>query len=564
MVYDWSFKSNPDIKIVKKLQKELNISEIPAILLAQRGISSFEEAKKFFRPALDHMHSPFLMKDMQKAVNRVLEAIENNEKILIFGDYDVDGTTAVSLMYLYLKQLTSHIENYIPDRYTEGYGVSFQGIDYAYANGFSLIIALDCGIKSVEEIAYANQKNIDFVICDHHLPADKLPEAIAILDPKQADCQYPYKELCGCAVGFKLIHALQIQQGKPFEQIQHFLDFVAVAIGADIVPITGENRVLMHYGLKMLNTSPAKGFLALMGEKKKPIEVTDVVFGLAPLINAAGRIEHGMFAVELLIEKSLEQAVKKAKEIELFNLERKELDENITQEALFLIRQNQEENRKTTVVYDQSWHKGVIGIVASRLIENYYRPTIVFTKSGDKLAASARSVQHFDIYQALEQCSEHIEQFGGHKFAAGLSLLPEKYTLFKEKFEQVVAQTLQEEWEIPKIMVDTELPLENISEKMFGIIKQFEPFGPQNLPPVFYAKNVVDTGNAKIIGQDFKHIRLTLKDLNGKKFFTAVGFNLAHKMPLVKSGKPFEILYSIEENHWNGNVTLQLKIRDLR
>lgn len=560
----WIFKNKPDAKIVSHLQKELNINEVLAVLLAQRGITDFDTAKAFFRPSLADLHNPFLMKDMEKAVLRIEKALENQEKILIFGDYDVDGTTAVSLMYLFLKEFTPHIAPYIPDRYTEGYGVSFQGVDYADTNGFSLVIALDCGIKSVAEIAYAKEKNIDFIICDHHLPSAILPDAVAILNPKQTDCAYPYKELCGCGVGFKLVQALNARMKNPFEQIVPLLDLVATAIAADIVPMTGENRVLMHFGLQILNTNPTVGLKALMGIDTKVIQVVDVVFGLAPRINSAGRIEHGLFAVNLLTEKSHSKATEKAKEINLFNDERKELDALIAREALLQIENNGEQNRFSTVVYDASWHKGVIGIVASRLIETYYRPTVVFTKSGGKLAASVRSVQGFDVYEALEQCALYIEQFGGHKYAAGLTIKPENYDSFKQKFEEVVSQTLPEDLQEPKIIIDTELPLEKITPKLFGILKQFEPFGPQNMNPVFYAQNVIDTGFAKCIGKDNKHLRLTLKDANGKEYFTAVGFGLGHKLDLVKSGKPFEIVYSIEENHWNGNVFLQLKIRDLR
>lgn len=564
MVHHWVFKSQPPSEIVKKLQKELNLSPIPATLLAQRGISDFEKAKNFFRPLLSDLHNPFLMKDMEKAVRRVLQAIEKQEKILIYGDYDVDGTTAVSLMYLYLKQFTHKLSAYIPDRYTEGYGVSFQGVDYAFKNGFSLIIALDCGIKDIDKVQYAREKGIDFVICDHHRPSEIVPDAVAVLNPKQTDCHYPYKELCGCGVGFKLVQAINKTLKNPFEQIQPLLDLVAVAIGADIVPVTGENRVMLHYGLQILNKNPSVGLTVLLGMEGKPVQMMDIVFGLAPKINSAGRIEHGMFAVKLLTENSYSQAFAKAKQIEVFNSERKELDATIEQEALNQIQINQEEEKSTTVVYAPHWHKGVIGIVASRLIETYYRPTVVFTKSGEKYAASARSVRGFDIYEALEQCSEYIEQFGGHKYAAGLTVSPEKYLLFKQKFEEVVARTLPEELKSPKISIDTELPLEEINPKMFNILKQFEPFGPQNMPPIFYAKNVIDTGFAQRIGKDENHLRLALKDFNGKKFFPAVGFNLGHKLELVKSGKPFEITYSIEENHWNGNTSLQLKIRDIR
>ena len=562
MIYNWKFKPQSATEIVERLQKELNISKIPAVLLAHRGIGSYEEAKNFFRPSLEQLHNPFLMKDMEKAVQRILQAIEIQEKVLIYGDYDVDGTTAVSMMYLYLKPFIQNLETYIPDRYTEGYGVSFQGVDYASSNGFSLIITLDCGIKSIDKVLYAKEKNIDFIICDHHLPSNVVPDAIAILNPKQSNCLYPYKELCGCGVGFKLIQALNARMQNPFEQIIPFLDLVAVAIAADIVPMTGENRILMCFGLQVLNDNPSAGLKALMHTEKNQIQVVDVVFGLAPQINSAGRIEHGLFAVKLLTEKSYDKALEKANEIKLFNSQRKEFDNSITQEALNQIENNQETENFSTVVYDPSWHKGVIGIVASRLIETYYRPTIVFTKSGEKLAASVRSVQDFDVYNALEQCSEYIEQFGGHKYAAGLTINPKNYNAFKKCFENVVAQTLPKDLRTPKIVIDSELPLEKITKKMYDIIKQFEPLGPENMTPVFYASNVVDTGFAKCIGKDDNHIRLTLKDFNGSQFFTSIGFGLGNKLELVKSGKPFEIVYSIEENKWNGVIYLQLKIRD--
>ncbi|MDO4228371.1 MAG: single-stranded-DNA-specific exonuclease RecJ [Capnocytophaga sp.] len=563
MNYTWIFKQSPAKEIVTSLQKELNISETIATLLAQRGITTFDEAKLFFRPSLGDLHDPFLMKDMEKAVQRIQKAIENQENILIYGDYDVDGTTAVSLMYLFLKQFTHNIAFYIPDRYSEGYGISFQGIDYAFDNGFSLIIALDCGIKAIDKVAYSNEKGIDFIICDHHLPSEVIPDAVAILNPKQVDCSYPYKELCGCGVGFKLIQALNAGWGYTFEEILPFLDLVATAIAADIVPLTGENRVLMYFGLQVLNENPRNGLKSLLAVDK-PVQVSDVVFRLAPRINAAGRIEHGKFAVKLLTEIDENKAIEKAKTIEIFNTERKDLDQTIANEALNQIKKNNEENRFTTVVYDPSWHKGVIGIVASRLIETYYRPTLVFTKSGDKYAASARSVSGFDVYEALEQCAEYIEQFGGHKYAAGLTLLPEKYTLFKEKFEQVVSQTIAPELLEPKITIDTMLPLEWITDKMFHIIKQFEPFGPQNMTPIFYAENVIDTGVAKIIGKDEKHLRLTLKELGGNQFFTATAFNMGHLLSFIKQGIPFKIAYSIEENFWNGKSYLQLIIRDIK
>lgn len=563
MNYNWVFKQSPQKEIVDSLQKELNVSETIATLLAQRGITDFDKSKRFFRPSLDDLHSPYLMKDMEKAVSRIHKAIENQENILIYGDYDVDGTTAVALIYLFLQQFTHNIDFYIPDRYSEGYGISFQGIDYASDNDFSLIIALDCGIKAVDKVAYANEKGIDFIICDHHRPSDIVPDALAILNPKQVDCLYPYKELCGCGVGFKLIQALNKHWGYPFEEILPFLDLVATAIAADIVPITDENRVLMYFGLQVLNQNPRVGLKALL-EVDKPVKTSNVVFRLAPRINAAGRIEHGKFAVKLLTENDENRAIEKAKIIEEFNTERRDLDQNIANEALAQIQENKEQHRFSTVVYAPSWHKGVIGIVASRLIETYHRPTLVFTKSGEKYAASARSVSGFDVYEALEQCSEYIEQFGGHKYAAGLTLLPEKYSLFKEKFEEIVSKTITKELLQPKITIDTMLPLEQITDNMFRIISQFEPFGPHNMTPIFYAENVIDTGVAKAIGKNGEHLRLTLKECGGNRFFTATAFNMAHMLPTIKQGNVFKIAYSLEENFWNGKRYLQLMIRDIK
>ncbi|MDO5608836.1 MAG: single-stranded-DNA-specific exonuclease RecJ [Capnocytophaga sp.] len=565
MEYRWIEKQLPDPQAVERLQKSLNVSAVIATLLIQRGVHDYEEAFRFFRPSLKQLHDPFLMKDMDKAVRRIEQAIASDEKILVYGDYDVDGTTAVSLMYLFLKELYPHVETYIPDRYAEGYGVSYQGIDFASQHGFSLVIALDCGIKAIDKIAYAATLGIDFIVCDHHRPSDELPKAVAVLNAKRTDCEYPYKELCGCGVGFKLIHAIVQKRNWDIDLIYKYLDFVSVAIAADIVPMTGENRIMMHYGLRVLNEAPSVGLQALLGsEKNTPVTVTDVVFGVAPRINAAGRMEHGLFAVNLLTEKDSVSARLKAKEIEEFNNSRKEYDSSITQEALLQIEKKGEQNNASTVVFNPDWHKGVIGIVASRLIETYYRPTLVFTQSGEKYAASARSVKGFDVYEALEKCSEYIEQFGGHKYAAGLTVAPENFSVFKNKFEEVVAETLSSDLQIPQIQIDACLPLEAIRPNMWNLIKQFEPFGPQNLSPVFLAKNVVDSGHAKCIGLDNKHLRMFLRDAGGKQYFPAIAFGLAGKKHLVSSEKPFDIAYSIEENHWNGKMSLQLKIRDIR
>ena len=564
MNYTWNFKPLPPQAIVIQLQQELNISEPLAILLAQRGITTFQQAKDFFRPTLSQLHNPFLMKGMKDAVKRLDHALKNNETILIYGDYDVDGTSAVSLMERYLSTFTSKLFTYVPDRYTEGYGISFQGIDYAEAQGCTLIIALDCGIKAIDKVQYAKEKGIDCIIADHHRPSDQVPDAVAVLDPQQADCPYPYKELCGCGLGFKLAQAYHEYLQRPFSELMPLLDLVAVATAADIVPMNGENRTLMYFGLEVINEQPSAGVKALFGEHQGAITVSDVVFKAAPRINAAGRIEHGKYAVALLTEPDAEKALLKAQEIDELNTHRKELDSYIAEQALGQIESNGEQNRYTSVVLNEEWHKGVIGIVASRLIEHYYRPTIVFTKSGDKYAASARSVQGFDIYEALEQCSEYLEQFGGHKYAAGLTLLPEQYPLFKEAFETVVKQTINPELRTPKLSIDTALPLSKLTQKFYNILKQFEPFGPQNLPPLFYAENVVDTGFAKHIGKTNEHLKLCLREVGNTAYFDAIGFGLAYKLPLITSGKPFSIVYSVEENVWNGKVSLQLQVRDIR
>lgn len=564
MNYLWNFKPLPPQATVIQLQQELNISEPLAILLAQRGITTFQQAKDFFRPTLSQLHNPFLMKGMKEAVARLDHALKNNETILIYGDYDVDGTSAVSLMERYLSTFTSKLFTYVPDRYTEGYGISFQGIDYAEAQGCTLIIALDCGIKAIDKVQYAKEKGIDCIIADHHRPSDQVPDAVAVLDPQQADCPYPYKELCGCGLGFKLAQAYHEYLQRPFSELIPLLDLVAVATAADIVPMNGENRTLMYFGLEVINEQPSAGVKALFGEHQGAITVSDVVFKAAPRINAAGRIEHGKYAVALLTEPDAEKALLKAQEIDELNTHRKELDSYIAAQALGQIESNGEQNRYTSVVLNEEWHKGVIGIVASRLIEHYYRPTIVFTKSGDKYAASARSVQGFDIYEALEQCSEYLEQFGGHKYAAGLTLLPEQYPLFKEAFETVVKQTINPELRTPKLSIDTALPLSKLTQKFYNILKQFEPFGPQNLPPLFYAENVVDTGFAKHIGKTNEHLKLCLREVGNTTYFDAIGFGLAHKLPLITSGKPFSIVYSVEENVWNGKVSLQLQVRDIR
>ena len=560
----WNLKSKPKKEKVQALQNALQVDDIVATLLVQRGIETFEQAKQFFRPTLEDLHDPYLMKDMDKAVNRIELAIENNERVLVFGDYDVDGTTAVSLVSSYLKTITANIATYIPDRYNEGYGVSYQGIDFADDNGFSLIIALDCGIKSIEHVEYAKTKGIDFIICDHHRPGEVLPDAVAVLDPKREDCLYPYDELCGCGVGFKLVQALGKNRNQTTQDLIPYLDLVATAIAADIVPITGENRVLAKFGLEVINSNPRAGIKALVqNAKKKELTITDVVFTVAPRINAAGRIHHGDYAVRLLTEFNLEQAEEVAKEIEQFNSDRKDLDKQITKEALLQIEENNEEKSFSTVVYNENWHKGVIGIVASRLVENYYRPTIVFTKSGDKLAASARSVKDFDIYNALEACSEHLEQFGGHMYAAGMTLLEENYQKFKQAFEEVVQQTLHPDLQTPELEYDAEINLNDINPKLVRILKQFEPFGPQNMTPLFLIKELTDSGYAKKLGSEDEHLKAFVKQ-NDSESYGAIGFGLGNKIDIVKNFSKFDAIVSIEENEWRDVVTLQLQLRDIK
>ena len=560
----WNLKSTPEKHKVKELQSQLHISQVIAELLISRGIETFEDARLFFRPSLADLHDPYLMKDMDKAIARIEQAIVAGENIMVFGDYDVDGTTAVSLVASYLKTIYPNVTTYIPDRYAEGYGISFMGIDYADDNSISLIIALDCGIKSIDHVAYAKEKNIDFIICDHHRPGDTLPDAVAVLDPKRVDCDYPYDELCGCGIGFKLIQALGMNRSQTTEDLVGYLDLVATAIAADIVPMTGENRILAKFGLEVINSNPRPGIKALIHQvKKEQLSITDVVFIIAPRINAAGRIKHGNYAVQLLSEFDFEQAMDFAREIEMYNSERKELDKQITVEALNQIIDNQEKDKFSTVVYQQDWHKGVIGIVASRLIETYYRPTLVFTKSGDKLAASARSVFGFDVYNALEACSEHLEQFGGHMYAAGMTLKEENYQNFKNAFEQQVKNTILEEQRVPEIAIDMELNFADIDDKMIRILKQFEPFGPENMTPVFTTKNVYDTGYGKPMGSDDDHLKLFLKQQNSEGY-SAIGFGLGKKYNLISNRKPIEIVYALSENEWNGKTTLQLNLKDLR
>jgi len=559
----WTLKPAPNKEKVEKLAKDLQVDIAIAKILFQRDIETFEAAKNYFRPNLEDIHDPFLMKDMDVAVARIEAAIANNENILVYGDYDVDGTTAVSLVASYLKTIYPNIATYIPDRYAEGYGISYLGIDFAQDNDFSLIIALDCGIKALDKVTYATDKNIDFIICDHHKPGEQIPKAVAVLNAKRADCSYPFDELCGCGVGFKLIQALGVSRNQTIHHFVPYLDLVATAIAADIVPMNGENRILAYFGLQVINQSPRNGIKALIQQTKKTeLTITDVVFIIAPRINAAGRIKHGNYAVQLLTEMDFDSAVEFAASIEIFNADRKELDKQITNEALIQIIDNKEEERFTSVVFQEDWHKGVIGIVASRLIEKYYRPTLVFTKSGDKLAASARSIKGFDVYNALEACSEFIEQFGGHKYAAGLTLAAENYENFKNKFEEVVESTIDKELLTPEISIDAAIDLSEITPKFFRIIQQMAPFGPKNMKPTFTSTCVRDNGYGKQVGADKTHLKLNVFQGDNQKTYNSIGFNLGNKMPLVKD--EFAIVYALDENEWNGVKSIQLLLKDLK
>jgi len=561
----WTLKPLPDPQLQKQLAQDLQVDPVLAGLLVQRGVDTFAKAKSFFRPSLDDLHDPFLMKDMQVAVERIRRAVDQQENILVFGDYDVDGTTSVALVSSFLQSYYPNVSTYIPDRYEEGYGVSYQGVDYAHDNEFTLIIALDCGVKAVDKIAYAKTKGVDFIICDHHRPGKKLPAAVAVLDPKRVDCSYPYDELCGCGVGFKLCQAITISNGWDFDILIPYLDLVATAIGADIVPMTGENRILTHHGLHVINTCPRAGFQAIIAQlnKKGKLSSTDVVFTIAPRINAAGRMKHGLHAVQLLTETNLEQAVIYAKEIEQYNVDRKETDRSITQAALQQILDNEEQDRYSTVVFDPGWHKGVIGIVASRLMEQYYRPTLVFTQSGDFLAASARSVKGFDVYEALEQCSQFIEQFGGHMYAAGLTLKKENFEAFKNRFEEVVSGTIQNQQRTEEVSIDCKLPLSAINGKFYRILEQMAPFGPQNMTPIFLTEKVTDTGFGKKVGTEGAHLKVCVTPDHGTTKFDAIGFNLGDRFESIQSKTPFDIAYSLDKNTWQGVSRIQLRLRDL-
>ncbi len=561
----WAVREKPDNEDVIKLAGELTIDTVLSAMLIQRGIKSYEEARYFFRPDLRHLHDPFLMADMEKAIERIETAIASGERILIYGDYDVDGTTSVALVYSFFHKLYNNIEYYIPDRYREGYGISTEGIDYAADNGFALVIALDCGIKSVEKIAYANTKDVDFIICDHHLPGAELPEAVAVLDPKRSDCSYPYKELSGCGIGFKLIQAYAEKNDIPFEQVTCYLDLVAISIACDIVHITGENRVMAYFGLQKLNNDPCIGVKILMeisGRTSGNFTISDVVFTLGPRINAAGRIDDAKHAVELLISCHEDEAREKGMVINGKNTERKGHDLSITDEALSMIAGDEVMvGRKSTVVFNENWHKGVIGIVASRLTEKYYRPTIVLTRSNGHVAGSARSVLGYDLYEALCECKDLLIQFGGHKYAAGLTMAPENVAAFIDRFEEVVSASITDEQLIQQITIDAELELKQIEPKFFRILNQFGPFGPENMSPVFISRNVYVSGYAGLVGEN--HLKMTVMQ-EGSAGFDCIAFNQGIHLPEIKEGKSFDICYHIEENIWRDKRSIQLNVKGIR
>ncbi len=564
--YLWKSHAPADENELRAFKAELTISEIFLRLLLQRGISNRSEAEAFFNPNLQKLHNPFLMKDMDKAVYRINRAIKSEEKIMVYGDYDVDGTTAVALFSAFLEKHYPAVSTYIPDRYKEGYGVSQAGIDFAAKQNISLIIALDCGIKAIDKVDYALSRGIDFIICDHHTPGDRLPQAAAVLDPKRNDCLYPYKGLSGCGVGFKLVQALCKDWDLNDEHWYPYLDLLAVSIGADIVPMSGENRILTFYGLQQINSKPSPGLESLIKIAKPKggkLDISDVVFMLAPRINAAGRLAHGKKAVELLRGQDLSLIDSIAQEINKNNTERKSLDQSITQEALRQIQRLKEEDKKSSVVYDASWHKGVIGIVASRLIENYYRPTIVFTKSGDRLAGSARTVAGYDVYQALLKCDHILEQFGGHPAAAGMTLKEERYEEFKNHFETVVSESILPEQLLPNITYDLQIKLEDLSQSFYNTIQRFAPFGPDNLSPIFRSDGLINQGS-RAVGEGQKHLKLGILDPDTGIVMDGIGFGMAHYLEKLQSGKELSILYHLEQNIFRNKVSLQLRLLDLK
>tara|TARA_B100001094_G_scaffold69875_3_gene66355 strand:+ start:7539 stop:9236 length:1698 start_codon:yes stop_codon:yes gene_type:complete len=562
MEKSWKLLKNLNPEITKNLAQELNVSNIIAELLVKRNITNYLEAKLFFRPRIEDLLDPFLMKGMSSAVNKIIETIESNKKIMIYGDYDVDGTTSVALLYLYLTKLNADLIYYIPDRYLEGYGLSNQGINKAKEEKVSLIIVVDCGIKANDQIDLANSYNIESIICDHHYPGINLPKSFSILNPKQSDCKYPYKELCGCGIGFKLIQAIEQKKGKGLDSIIEFLDLVTIAICADVVPMTGENRVLASLGLKLINKEIRPGLKNFIKNKNNQINVSDLIFKIAPRINAAGRMKHGKHAVELLISVNEKYISTKSRTIELLNSERKLLDGKITKEALEQIENLLETNSYSTVVFRPDWHKGVIGIVASRLIESYYRPTIVLTKSGENYTGSVRSVKGFDVYETLSKCSAHLIQYGGHKYAAGLTLNPSKYLDFKTAFEKEVMRTILPEQRIKSISYDLETTFNYLTNSVCRIVEQMKPFGPLNMPPLFYIKNCIDSGQTKLVGADNNHLKLEVKDETGTPF-SGIGFEMGKYISKIKMKIPFSIIAQVRSNEFMGRSKFQLNIKDI-
>jgi single-stranded-DNA-specific exonuclease len=559
----WVVRKTDEQK-VQALQEALNIHPVLCKLLVDRGIETFEDAKTFFRPSLDQLHDPFLMKDMDKAVARIKSAMDNRERILIYGDYDVDGTTSVSLMFLFLNPIYPNIDYYIPNRYTEGYGISTQGIDYAVENKCGLIIALDCGVKAVEQAKYATESGVDMIICDHHLPGEVIPDVVALLDPHQPGCDYPYKYLSGCGIGFKLAQGFTKYADLDPKGVLNLLDLVTVSIASDIVPLTGENRVLAHFGLQKINSDPLTGLQALMevSDMRPPVTISKIVFGLGPRINAAGRLDDAKKAVRMLVASTPQFAQEHAGVLQGHNLDRKEIDKQITAEAIELLENNPlTPELVTNVLYNPDWHKGVIGIVASRVMDNFYKPTIMLTKSNGVLAGSARSVKGFDVYEALSECSEYLEQFGGHMYAAGMTMQPEQYEPFRNKFEEVVKKSIRPEQLIPEIEIDAELELSDINNKFYNILKQFAPFGPENMPPLFITSNLTCNGRSKVVGNG--HLKLDIKDNNGNRA-NGIAFQQAAHYPYIASRYPYDLAYYVEENHFNGNVSLQLNVKDIR
>lgn len=564
MQKQWRAKPEPDKKTVEALAASINVNKVLSGILVQRGIDDFEKAKNFFRPQYSHMHDPFLMKGMTKAVERIDEALAKNQKILIYGDYDVDGTTAVATVYDFFSKRFKEIEYYIPDRYTEGYGISFMAIDWASNNGYSLIIALDCGIKANDKVKYANKKGVEFIICDHHLPGDELPDAVAILNPKQADCPYPFKELSGCGIGLKLVQAYCIKHEIDFKEVEEYMDLSAISVASDLVPIMDENRVLAYQGLKKLKTNPNRGIKALLENyaPRPEYSVNDIVFFIGPRINAAGRIADAKDSVRLMISDKDKDSQQIAEMINHHNNERRNFDSSITEEAFNMILGDKDfHNRKSTVLFHSEWHKGVIGIVASRLIEKYYRPTIVLTESNGMAAGSARSVEGFDLYHAIEECADLLEQYGGHTHAAGLTLRVENVPKFIEKFESIVVKNIETRSLTPEIEYDTEIPFRAITPKFFSVLKQFAPFGPGNMSPIFMTRNVWDVGDVTVVGNN--HLRMSITHEEGGRIYKAIGFGLGEHYNKVAQGISFDICYYIEENFFNGHVNLQLNIKDI-